>query len=315
MHFAKTLIFNLLLILFTSFPVYAQEFAIKNPDSKFNIGSGTDDHINLIDPTSNPVKTSINSSLNINLDKLGLPKSSTCEWWNSYAHSPNVYYIDKYEGFIGVIHSQIERFAMRYYNNYFDEYAKNQDNPIKFCDRIDLIYSDFANPCRWWEHDLNDLRPIEKGGARFEYNTIGHEIDIFSLYGLTVNNTGKISINEMDFAFAFQAETEALKNSDNKNNRISYNIEELDWTKKAPTIGFKFFKNLLKNEYFEASGNIKFNLRVDQFDMNNKSAIIVASKIRFLYKQKPWLDFNIKATARPLVQDYALEFNFQFLTF
>jgi hypothetical protein len=54
---------------------------------------------------------------------------------------------------------------------------------------------------------------------------------------------------------------------------------------------------------------------VDQFNAQNKSGASGYIKFTALYNHNPWLEVEIKGTARPLVKEYGLELSIQLLCF
>lgn len=322
----RKLIFSLIFLLLFPIKVFAQDLKLDlpYPDTKKEIKLEIDYTTDEKDPFKlelykNPeIYKNKKEEEKKELDYRGyeLPAFHGKEYWNDYIRQPHVYYITKYAGFESVIHDQIRRLAMRYYNQEFNTYQNNQDNPIIFWDRINNIYSSYEH--RGFSN-FSDYLPVDKGGAHFEENTIGKDLEIFQIGCFSLTNVGKINIIDMSIDVETQktspAASQQLKLIDQKPIISGSTPEEVDLVKTRPVFNLKFFKRILNNEYFEITGNIKFNLRVDQFDMQNKSGLTASVKLVTFYKRRSWMDVQIKATAQPLVNDYSAEFYIQLLTF
>ena len=173
----KTLILTILFIIFTPLTGFAQD--LKNAPPKEVIREQKLQNIEL----------DLSPSLNLKLSGFDVFP----DYWNSYVKKPKIYYITKYEGFESVIHNQIKRLAMKYYNQELSISQQNQDD-VFFKDKINETYLDFERPNKFEYY--TDYLLMEKGGSHYEENIIGKELEIIKIWQYGFTNTGKIKINE-----------------------------------------------------------------------------------------------------------------------
>lgn len=235
-------------------------------------------------------------------------KLSDKDYWNNYLSEPH-YLIEntEYHGFEGVINNQLRRLATRFYNRYYNEYLNqlSQEQIYKLSTEENLEH-------KWQEREyLNSLDP-EKGGPISITRIVGNNHEIFSVGPINLDNSGKFSIDSYGFDVSTSTD---LRNRRLNSPDIRSNIDDIDSNKRRFLLGIHFLKQLLKTDDYSITTNARVNIRVDQFSTKNRSGINGFVKFTAFYNHNPWLEVQLKGTARPLVNEYGAELTIQLLAF
>lgn len=233
--------------------------------------------------------------------RIRIPIPHLPDYWNEYANRPREVVITQYEGFHGVVYKQIERFAGKYYKRMLRDYWNQLDlQPMALKRRMDdynLRSSDYGS--RWWERRVSffDSFPVEKGGSRVVYHTIGRKHELFSLGPVHVHNTGKIGWS--GWRFSVSAEEDRIITDPADSSFLHSESRRLSFGIKPPR------GNIYTGETWTVSGSMKLNLRVDNF-ANNGSTIKGQIKIIGLrgIRGVPWLNVSLRASVKPFREEY-----------
>lgn len=307
-------VFFILIFLFSK-PAFAQNLTLDVPDVNkvrtiFDIGTSKEE---LAAPLENPSKRIKTPDLRL-ITTFNNPEFR--DYWTLYAREPR-HYVSRvdYLGFHGVVHNQICRLAMRYYNQkasiYFNSLALTY-HPLEYFKRMDQFSLDSSDSdYRWWERSYQDSFSISRGGSIAESQTVGEELEIINIGPLRLSNSGKLSWENHSLDVTTSTEPTTTKNGE-KSLPLP---EDLLLSKRRLLFGIRVLQNLLQTENYNITGNIRLNLRADQFSPQNKSGVSGYVKFTAFYKHNPWLEVDIRGTARPLVKEYGLEFSIQLLCF
>lgn len=232
-------------------------------------------------------------------------------YWSDYANQSHTLEFTKYSGFQEVAYNQIKRLAMRFYyqksDNFFNEMRSNYsflENQKKLED-LNLGMSDFKY--RWWERSFSESLTVEKGGIVNITNLIGKESEFVDFGIFNVTNIGRVSLD--DYWFDVSTATETIKKPEGS-------PDDLDLYKKRLLLGIITpTHNFLRTDTYAFTGNIKFNIRADQFNKDNSSGITALIKFSALHKDSSWMEIQVKGIGKPLIKEYGAEISIQLFIF
>lgn len=254
------------------------------------------------------------------------------DYWTTYANRPHEKVFTRYKGFQGLINKEIKRVAHKYYKDLLKDYWSQRAslNPYDLDQEIryyNLSSSDYGN--RWWEQRefFYDHFPKEKGGASVVYYTVGENREIFSVGPLSLNNTGKVKWSNWRLTLSRDDEDEDLRTKDLRPDQqiqdsensataqIEFQTNPIIETGRRLAFGIKPPRgNLYTGSYFNISGSINLNVRLDTLSDNGSS---IKGQIRFTglwgVRKVPWCHINIEVTVKPLQEEYGATFKINLL--
>jgi hypothetical protein len=247
-------------------------------------------------------------------------------YWTEYANQPKKVYAKEYGGLYGVIYSQIQRQATKFYKPRVKElWSSSYLHPLDLDTQVrnyQLFTTDFGN--RYWEQRENfwDYYPIDKGGAESLVTVVGRSYEIGQLGPLSLTNTGKVSLSDWKFSVDKDVDTDDLDNdiintdprldrtpiNTNRvgNGRININDYALGI---SPPDG-----NIYANRYLSVSGSIRFNIK-GNLDRDNGSAIKGRLKFTGFSRNGPWLKSYLKVSVKPFRDQYSIQLLLAFVRF
>jgi hypothetical protein len=236
-------------------------------------------------------------------------------YWNNYANQPTVFHRTQYKGIHGLINKHFQRLCLKFYDKALKNYWESSYlHPMELSRRVreyNTHASDYGN--RWWENRVfYDYFPIEKGGARVDYITIGQTRELVELGPLSINNAGKFAWSGWSFSVAA---TRLL--ADETPRRNIDGVRNYSEDPRIYSVGISApDENLYYNSHWKVSTQFKVGLRWGEFN-SNRSSVTCGVRILGLagFKRKPWISFNIKVKASPFVENYMVTFTVALLAF
>ena len=229
-------------------------------------------------------------------------------YWNDYGNQPSYHINYEYCGIQGVIYSQNEKIANRYYKQQLAVYwNQTYSHPFDLDKRMRSYQLESSNNgYHWWDRTWRESLPPEKGGQTTITHKIGSRIEILQIGPLGLTNEGR-----------FSWESWRLDIEDNPETALS-DIEAIQRTetlREKYNLGIKSPEALYRADWFDFKVAARVNVRVDNLTMENKSEIGLSFKFILKHQGISYLRVTGSIKCQPLTRQAEAQLQLSLLEF
>jgi hypothetical protein len=259
-----------------------------------------------IDRVTERPKVDSGLDLRITLDS----SYQSSNYWNEYARQPSYHINYEYGGIQGVIYTQLEKLANRYYKQQLATFWDQSYSRTSDLDRQMRLYQLEASDSgyHWWDRTWRESLPPEKGGQITATYQIGSKIDVMRIGPLGLTNEGR---------FSWESWRLDVEDNPGVNRGAQADVEALrkGALQEKYNLGLKSPEAEYGDEWFQFRMGVRLNIRADNLAMGNKSEVGLNFKLILLNHGRAYVKLTGSAKYQPLTGQAEAQLQLSLLEF